>query len=73
MRVPGGIGYMRGLRSLSVMALCLVSLVTGGIAARLVFLLPQTRPGSVLIGVTGALVGVLWYATRCRPGTTTYW
>jgi len=64
---------MRGLRSLSVMALCLVSLVTGGIAVRVVLLLPQTRPGSVLLGVSVLVIGVLWVATRSSPATTPYW
>lgn len=64
---------MRGLRSLSVIALCLVSLVTGGIAVRVVLLLPQTRPGSVLLGVSVLVLSVLWVGTRSRPATTAYW
>lgn len=66
-------GPMRGLRSLSVIALCLVSLVTGGIAVRVVLLLPQTRPGSVLLGVSVLVLSVLWVGTRSRPATTAYW
>lgn len=61
------------LRSLSVIALCLVSLVTGGTAARVGWLLGQPRSAVVLLGIMLLVVAVLWTTARAGPGTTPYW